>query len=248
MLQPDSDKQFLGKFNRFFRKAVNDYRMIPRGSTVTIGLSGGKDSLVLLDQLSDAHYRKQLNMNIIAVHVKMENISYQADLEYLNALCREREVPLMIEETSFDPASDRRKSPCFLCSWQRRKTLFEVAKAHQSNIIALGHHQDDMIETLLMNMAFQGSLSSMPPKLSMDKFDMNIIRPMALLTESDVKRYAAIKEFIPTTKNCPYEEGSFRADIKNIVNQLETLNPKARSSIFASMQNIKPQYLPKKEV
>jgi tRNA(Ile)-lysidine synthase TilS/MesJ len=140
--------------------------------------------------------------------------------------------------------SDHRKSPCFLCSWQRRKALFEVAKQHKSNIIALGHHQDDMVETLLMNMAFQGAMASMPPKLTMEKFEMNIIRPFALLTEDDMKRYSEIKGFRPAIKNCPYETGSFRAEIKKIVSELAQLNPKVRSSIFAAMQNIKEEYLP----
>ncbi|MDR0364001.1 MAG: tRNA 2-thiocytidine(32) synthetase TtcA [Bacteroidales bacterium] len=245
MLQPKSDQRFLEKFNRFFKKAVNIYQLIPRGSVVTVGLSGGKDSLALLDQLSDFHYRKQLNITIVAAHIQMENISYQANMDYLQNFCDERDVSFIVQKSAFDPENDRRKSPCFLCSWQRRKALFEIAKFHHSNIIALGHHQDDMIETLLMNMAFQGSIASMPPKLTMDKFDMNIIRPMALLTEADVKRYAAIKEFIPVTKNCPYEQSSFRLNIKNIIGQLETLNPKVRSSIYASMQNIKKDYLPK---
>jgi len=244
MQHPVSDKQFLDKFNRFFRKAVNTYGLIPLGATVISGLSGGKDSLALLEQLADARYRKQLHHNVIAVHVRMQNISYQADVEYLSDFCKRLDVPFLIYDTSFDLESDHRKSPCFLCSWQRRKALFEVAKQHKSNIIALGHHQDDMIETLLMNMAFQGSIASMPPKLTMEKFDMKIIRPFALLTEADIQRYSDIKKFQPTIKNCPYEKGSFRAEIKKMVSQLAQLNPKVRSSIFAAMQNIKRDYLP----
>jgi len=244
MQHPVSNKQFLEKFNRFFRKAVNTYGLIPSGATVVSGLSGGKDSLSLLEQLADVHYRKQLHHNVIAVYVRMQNISYQADVDYLSDFCKRLDVHFLIYDTSFDLESDHRKSPCFLCSWQRRKALFEVAKQHKSNIIALGHHQDDMIETLLMNMAFQGSIASMPPKLTMEKFDMNIIRPFALLTEADIQRYSDIKGFHPTIKNCPYEKGSFRVEIKKMVSELNKLNPKARSSIFAAMQNIKRDYLP----
>jgi tRNA(Ile)-lysidine synthase TilS/MesJ len=245
MLHPASDKQFLNKFNRFFRKAVNVYGLIPSGSAVVSGLSGGKDSLALLEQLADVHYRKQLHHSVIAVYVRMQNISYQADTAYLSDFCKRLDVPFLVFDTSFDLESDHRKSPCFLCSWQRRKALFEVAKQHKSNIIALGHHQDDMIETLLMNMAFQGSIASMPPKLTMEKFDMNIIRPLALLTEADVQRYSEIKGFQPAIKNCPYETGSFRAEIKKMVSELAQLNPKVRSSIFAAMQNVKGEYLPR---
>ena len=244
MLHPVSDKQFLDKFNRFFRKAVNVYGLIPKGATVVAGLSGGKDSLALLEQLADGHYRKQLHHSVIAVYVRMQNISYQADIEYLSDFCKMLDVPFIVYDTAFEMESDHRKSPCFLCSWQRRKALFEVAKQHKSNIIALGHHQDDMVETLLMNMAFQGAMASMPPKLTMEKFEMNIIRPFALLTEDDMKRYSEIKGFRPAIKNCPYETGSFRAEIKKMVSELAQLNPKVRSSIFAAMQNIKGEYLP----
>ena len=244
MLHPASDKQFLDKFNRFFRKAVNNYGLIPTGATIISGLSGGKDSLALLEQLANTHYRKQLRHSVIAVYVRMQNISYQADTDYLSNFCKTLNVPFLIYDAAFNMESDHRKSPCFLCSWQRRKALFEVAKQHKSNTIALGHHQDDMIETLLMNMAFQGSIATMPPKLTMEKFDMNIIRPFALLTEDDIRRYSEIKKFHPTIKNCPYEKESFRAEIKKIISNLAQMNPKTRSSIFAAMQNIKTNYLP----
>jgi len=198
----------------------------------------------LLEQVADAHYRKQLRHNVLAVYVRIHNMSYKADIKYLYDFCGRLNVPITIFNTEIDLENDHRKSPCFLCSWTRRKYLFEMAKQFNCNIIALGHHQDDMIETLLMNMAFQGSMASMPPKLTMEKFDMTIIRPLALLTEADIQRYANIKGFQPTIKNCPHEKTSFRADIKKMVSELEKLNPKVRSSIFAAMQNIKGEYLP----
>lgn len=246
MLQPTDNKRFLEKFNRFFRKCVNDYGLIPRGATVIVGLSGGKDSLVLLEQIADPKYRKQKNIKVIAAHVLMSNIPYKVNLDYLKSLCDNLEVPFVVKETQFNPETDQRKSPCFLCSWNRRKALFDVAKNHNSNTIALGHHLDDMIETLLMNMAFQGSFSTMPPLLKMEKFDMNIIRPLSLLTEDEIKRYAEIKQFQPIIKLCPYEKESFRSDIKQIVSRLAELNPKARTSLFASMSNVKKDYLPRK--
>ncbi|MDD4848750.1 MAG: ATP-binding protein [Bacteroidales bacterium] len=244
MLQPDEDQRFLDKFNRFFRKAVNDYGLIARGTTVLVALSGGKDSLALLEQMANPRYRKQKNISVFAAHIRMQNISYDVDLEYLQQLCDGLNVPLIVRETTFDPSSDRRKSPCFLCSWNRRKTLFDIAKEHDCHCIALGHHLDDMLETLLMNMTFQGSFSTMPPLLKMEKFEMNIIRPLSLLTENDMKRYADIRQFRPMHKRCPYEKESFRSDIKNIIDHLSTLNPKARTSLLASMTNIKTDYLP----
>lgn len=244
MLQPKENQQFLEKFNRFFRKAVNMYGLIPRGSTVIVGLSGGKDSLALLEQVADLKYRKQKNIKVVAAHVLMSNIPYQVDLDYLKSLCDVLEVPLVVKETQFNPETDKRKSPCFLCSWNRRKSLFDIAKENNSNIIALGHHLDDMIETLLLNIAFQGSFSTMPPLLKMEKFDMNIIRPLSLLSEEEIKRYAEIKQFRSAVKLCPYEKESFRNDIKQIICRLVELNPKARTSILASMTNIKTDYLP----
>ena len=146
----------------------------------------------------------------------------------------------------FDPSTDTRKSPCFLCSWNRRKALFTVAKEHGCNKIALGHHMDDILQTLLMNITFQGAFSSMPPKLVMHKFDMTLIRPLCLVHEADLEELAALRGYRKQVKNCPYETASNRAQMKDVLRRLEELNPEARYSLWGSMTNVQEELLPSK--
>jgi tRNA(Ile)-lysidine synthase TilS/MesJ len=119
-----------------------------------------------------------------------------------------------------------------------------VAKELGCNKIALGHHMDDILQTLLMNMTFQGAVSTMPPKLVMRKFDMTIIRPMCLVHEADLIELARMKEFRKQIKNCPYEKDSSRSDMKEVLHRLEELNPEARYSLWASMNNVQRDLLP----
>lgn len=156
------------------------------------------------------------------------------------------EFPLCSMRQLFDPATDTRKSPCFLCSWNRRKALFTVAKEHGCNKIALGHHMDDILETLLMNITYQGAFSTMPPRLVMKKFDMTIIRPMCLVHEADLVELATLRHYQKQVKNCPYESQSSRSDMKGILRQLEAMNPEARYSIWGSMTNVQEELLPDK--
>ena len=152
-----------------------------------IGLSGGKDSLALVELLGSRQKIYKPKFSVVAAHISLENMPYQSDLDYLESFCREHGVEFVHGVSAFDPeARDKRKSTCFLCSWTRRKRMFELADELQCNKIALGHHQDDMLETLLMNQIFQGSFATMPPKLKMDKFDMTIIRPMAFISEAEL--------------------------------------------------------------
>lgn len=242
----EADNKKIIYTERKFKRAVDVYGLIPRGSTVVVAVSGGKDSLGLLELITRDRFRKHQNIKVIAVHVVMENIPYTADLSFIEDLCTQRHVVLEVVKTSFDPEGDTRKSPCFLCSWERRKVLYAMAKKYNTNLIALGHHQDDMLETLMMNMSFQGSMSSIPPKLPMTKFDVTMIRPLALLTNQDMVDYASIHDFPKMKKECPYEETSFRSDVRRIITQLGELSPQARSNMFASMTNIQTQYLPEK--
>ena len=229
-----------------FNKGVVKYRLIDDGDKILVGLSGGKDSLALLELLAKRSRILKPKFSVVAVHVSMTNIPYQADLDYLRNYAEELGVPFIHYETSFDPSTDTRKSPCFLCSWNRRKALFTVAKEQGCNKIALGHHMDDILETLLMNITFQGAFSTMPPKLVMKKFDMTIIRPMCMVHESDLEEMAVVRNFRKQIKNCPYETQSNRTDMKGVLKQLETLNPEARYSLWGSMTNVQEELLPDK--
>lgn len=230
-----------------FAKGVVNYRLIEDDDRILVGLSGGKDSLALLELLARRSRVHKPKFSVVAVHVSMSNIPYQADLEYLKQYAQGLGVEFVHYETSFDPSTDTRKSPCFLCSWNRRKALFTVAKELGCNKIALGHHMDDILETLLMNMTFQGAFSTMPPKLVMKKFDMTIIRPMCLVHESDLEELAALRAFKKQIKNCPYETQSNRTDMKGVLKQLEALNPEARYSLWGSMTNVQEELLPLKD-
>lgn len=242
--QTEEDKT-LYRINKRFLKGIVDYGLISDGDKILVGLSGGKDSMALLELLAMRSRIFKPRFTVMAVHVEMSNIEYKSDTTYLSEFARSLGVEFVTYTTSFDPTTDTRKSPCFLCSWNRRKALFTVAKEHGCNKIALGHHMDDILETLLMNMTFQGAVSTMPPLLVMRKFDMTIIRPMCLLHESDLIEMARIRGYRKQIKNCPYEKDSHRSDMKGVLRRLEEMNPEARYSLWSSMNNIQEDMLPK---
>lgn len=244
MVKRTEEDKLLYKINRKFLKGVVDYDLIEDGDKILVGLSGGKDSMVLLELLAERSKIYKPKFSVVAVHIEMENIEYKSDIDYLQSFAQLHGVPFIKYSTSFDHTTDTRKSPCFLCSWNRRKALFTVAKEQGCNKIALGHHMDDILETLLMNMTFQGAISTMPPKLVMRKFDMTIIRPMCLIHESDVLELAKIRGYKKQIKNCPFEKDSHRSDIKGILKKLEDLNPEAKFSLWSSMSNIQSDMLP----
>lgn len=240
------EDKLLRRISTRFNKGVVKYRLIEDGDRILIGLSGGKDSLALLELLAKRSRILKPKFSVVAVHVSMSNIPYQSDLMYLRSYAESLGVSFVHYETSFDPSTDTRKSPCFLCSWNRRKALFTVAKELGCNKIALGHHMDDILETLLMNLTFQGAFSTMPPKLVMNKFDMTLIRPMCLVHEADLEELAKLRGFRKQIKNCPYETQSNRTDMKGILKRLEALNPEARYSLWGSMTNVQEELLPEK--
>jgi len=172
------------------QKAIYEYGLIEDGDKLLIGLSGGKDSLCLVDLLAKRMKILKPQFTIEALHIRMENIEYESDATYLKEFCESRGVPFHIVTIGFNANTDTRKSPCFLCSWNRRKQLFTTAQALGCNKIALGHHQDDIIHTTMMNLFFQGSFSTMPIKLRMRKMPLTIIRPLCLQHETDLQQYA----------------------------------------------------------
>ena len=240
------EDRLMRRINQRFMKGVMKYNLIEEGDRILVGLSGGKDSLALLELLALRSRIYKPKFSVVAAHVVMKNIAYESDQTYLREYAENLGVPYVCYETEFDPSTDNRKSPCFLCSWNRRKALFTVAKEQGCNKIALGHHMDDILETLLMNMTFQGAFSTMPPRLVMRKFDMTIIRPMCLVHESDLAELAGIRNYRKQVKNCPYESQSSRSVMKGILHRLEEMNPEARYSLWGSMSNVQEELLPRK--
>lgn len=226
-----------------FHRACADYALIEEGDHILIGLSGGKDSLALVELLGQRSQIYVPRFRVTAIHVRMREIQYESDTQYLEQFCQQHHVPLIIRQASIGDAESG-KSHCFLCSWFRRKMLFDVAQELGCNKIALGHHRDDIVETLLMNLVHQGSFSTIAPKLQMDKMPIQMIRPLCLIDEQDLKRYAQLCQYQPQTKLCPFEHESSRAGMKQIVAQLRQMNPNALDSIWGAMTNIKTEYLP----
>lgn len=241
--ETEADK-VLRRIERRFVKGVATYCLLSDDDKVLVGLSGGKDSMALLELLARRSRIFRPRFTVIAAHVQMRNIGYESDVDYLRGFAESLGVPLVTYEAEFDASTDRRKSPCFLCSWNRRKALFTLAKEHGCNKIALGHHMDDILETLLMNITFQGAFSTMPPKLVMRKFDMTIIRPLCLVPEAALEELAALRCYRKQDKSCPYETHSHRSDMKEILHRLEAMNPDARYSLWGSMTNIQSDLLP----
>lgn len=243
----NGESLLLRRLERRFLKGVVEYGLIADGDRILIGLSGGKDSLALVELLARRMKIFKPKFSVVAAHVVMRNIPYQSDVDYLQSYVESWGIPFVLYETEFDASTDTRKSPCFLCSWNRRKALFTVAKEQGCNKIALGHHMDDMLETLLMNITFQGAFGTMPPKLVMRKFDMTIIRPMCLVHEADLQELSQLRGFRKQLKNCPYEHESHRSEMKGVLKQLERMNPEARYSLWGSMSNVQSELLPVKE-
>ncbi len=238
-------ERLLSKLDAKVCKAIYDYGLIVDGDKILIGVSGGKDSLALVELLARRSRIFAPRYTLLAAHIRMKNITYKSDSNALRKHCLNNGVEYIERETGFDSSTDKRKTPCFLCSWYRRKALFDIAKEYDCNKIALGHHQDDILETLLMNMTFQGSFATMPPRLDMDKFTMCIIRPLCLIAESDLKLLSQFAQYPQQEKSCPHEKESHRTIIHNILQQIEDINPQMRGHLWNSMSHIQEEYLPR---
>jgi tRNA 2-thiocytidine biosynthesis protein TtcA len=225
-------------------RAVNRYGMIQAGDRVAVGLSGGKDSIVMLETLSLRRKRIPIHYDIIGLHIKVKNINRELDEEYYRQLCSELDIPFHSRTVEVDLDRDPKKTVCFVCAWHRRKELFHMVKEFGCNRLALGHHMDDALETLFLNMTFNGSISSMPPKLPMFGGEFDIIRPLILLVEKEVERYAQIRRFPIQKSACAYGSTTRRADMKRFIYELTKMNRKAKRNIFAAMSNIHRKYLP----
>lgn len=241
------------------------YHLIEDDDHILVGLSGGKDSLLLTELLANRSKIQHPRFTVEALHVRMENIHYETDTSYLQQFCDNLGVPLHIRTTRFEVepsvepstalpvepsveysavfqqngASSRlrkQKQPCFLCSWNRRKQLFNLAQDLGCNKIALGHHQDDILHTALLNLTYQAHFATMPVRLKMRKMPLTLIRPLCLIQESDIKAYAAVQGYQKQQKLCPYETNSHRTDIKRLYDALEELNPEVRYNIWGALE------------
>ena len=216
-------------------KAMATFSLIEDDDRILVGLSGGKDSLCLLELLAKRMRIQHPRFEVAALHVRMENIQYESDTTYLEGFARDLGVTLHVRTTGFDASTDTRRSPCFLCSWYRRKMLFNVAQELGFNKIALGHHQDDILHTTMMGLLYQGQFGSMPARLKLRKMPLTIIRPLCMVRESDIKAFAELRGYQEQKKQCPYEHDSHRTVIRRLFSEIEEMNPEARSNLWRAL-------------
>lgn len=236
----------IDKIRRKFHEGCADYGLIADGDRILVALSGGKDSMLLTRLLAERARLYRPRFEVAAAHVVMDNIPYDADRTHLASFCAELGIPFHLLHSSFDTTSrsDRRqKTACFLCSWNRRKTLFRFAEEHGYNKLALGHHQDDILTTWLMNMTFEGSLDTMYPRVVMRHYPVTLIRPLCLVQESWIAElttstphlFASTDGRVGQKTPCPHETVTRRSDLNRIFHELENLNPEARYSLWRAM-------------
>ena len=234
------------RLRRLTGQAIADYNMIEAGDRVMVCLSGGKDSYTMLDILLHLQRSAPIDFEIIAVNLDQKQPGFPEHIlpEYLEAIG----VPYYILER--DTYSVVRsvipegKTTCGLCSRLRRGTLYGFAEQIGAHKIALGHHRDDIVETLFLNMFFGGKLKAMPPKLLSDDKQNIVIRPLAYCKESDIERYAAQQDFpIIPCNLCGSQENLQRVEIKKMLREWEREFPGRTETIFKSLNNVSPSQL-----
>jgi len=221
------------RLNRRFHDVCATHQLLEDGDHVLIGLSGGKDSL-LLTELMGAQARIHVpKIRVTAVHVRVEERNYQSDLTYLENFCQQCGVELLVQDTRIE--GEEKKDACFLCSWYRRKALLDIAQKLGCNKIALGHHKDDVLQTLLMNLIYEGRCESITPKLQLDKMPIQFIRPLWEVDEKDISEYATLRSYQKQVHRCPFEKVTARHEAAQLLKQLEAMNPNVRSSLIHSI-------------
>jgi tRNA 2-thiocytidine biosynthesis protein TtcA len=222
-------------------KAIEEFRMIEDGDRVMVCLSGGKDSYTMLDILLSLQRSAPVRFELIAVNLDQKQPGFPAHVlpEYLTALG----VPFhIIEQDTYSVVKrviPEGKTMCGLCSRLRRGALYRFASENGVTKIALGHHRDDIVETLFLNMFFGGKLKAMPPKLKSEDGRHIVIRPLAYVSERDIERYARARNFplIPCSL-CGSQENLQRAEIKKMLREWEQRYPGRTEAIFSSLRNV----------
>ncbi len=228
-------------------RAIVDYDMIQDGDRIMVGLSGGKDSWALMQMLHVLQKKSPVKFSVVAVNVDSGYKAYKHDV--IAQTCRERGWELRIEHTDIgeliEDILDADDTPCSLCARLRRGVLYRVAREVGASKIALGHHMDDFIETLLLNLFFSGALRAMPPKLVSDDKAHVVIRPLAYVGEDEARLYCKEVE-LPIIGCCCPACGDLslqRQRVKRLIMDLEVEHPGVKSSMLKALTNVAPRHL-----
>ena len=217
-------------------RVIMDYEMLKDNDKILVAVSGGKDSITLLHFLNLRRRFTPIKYQLLAVYV---DLGYQNNIDKLIKYFESLGIDYHIEKVEF---SDQNKS-CFWCSWNRRKALFKLADRLGYNKIALGHHKDDIVETILLNLFFNGEISSMKPKQELFEGNLTIIRPLAYVEERLIIKFCKDKNLPYLENNCPNAKNSKRLLIKNIVKNLEKICPDVKTNIFRAIKRIRKDYI-----
>lgn len=218
------------------RKAIDEFHMIQEGDRIAVGISGGKDSLTLLYALAGLRrfYPQPFSLTAITVDLGFEGFH----TEKLGELCRELDVPYTVVPTEISRIifEDRKESnPCSLCAKMRKGALNTVAKELNCNKIAYAHHRDDVMETMLMSLIFEGRFHTFSPVTYLDRMDLTLIRPLLFLQEADVIGFRN-KYNLPVEKSpCPADGNTKREYVKNLLRQLNQENPGVKERMFTAI-------------
>jgi tRNA 2-thiocytidine biosynthesis protein TtcA len=228
-------------------KAIVDYEMIEDGDRVMVGLSGGKDSWALMQVLDVLRRRAPIAFSVVAVNIDSGYEGYQH--QKLTETCAERGWELHVEHTdiggTIDDILDETATPCSLCARLRRGALYRLATSVGATKIALGHHADDFIETLLLNVFFQGSIKAMPARLVSDNGEHVVIRPLVYVTEAEAMKYAKASA-LPIIGCCCRACGDLslqRQRVKRLIAELEVEHPDIKGSMVRALGNVVPRHL-----
>lgn len=222
-------------------KAMHEYNMIEDGDRIAVGISGGKDSLTVLNALIRIKKISGINFELFPIHIHPveEGGKYGDIKEY----CRKLGVELQVIETTIGESiltNEELKNPCFMCARVRRGLLYKEMKKQNINKLVLGHHKDDIVETFLLNVLYQGNMGVMKPAYYSEEYGLKVIRPLAYVEEKETIRYAK-KLGLPILHNdCPYEtsDNSKRLKIKKMIQELSKDSPNIRSVMLNSIKDL----------